>query len=339
MKQENYKNSEKAFKKAEFEYESYKSGVIRPQFLQIIEKMYEFLLKKEYEGSKYIGKIISIVDLLKKFNQTYHYGNPDKYVIPEDITVSNFYITSFGGSNIENYVTKTYRTTRIIIQIKNSSSLVSQSIMKTISNFLIKNLNEVQIVDGNLLTQDYKIVFTGLAKLKHEINKVIINGQINSIFFSLISVFLIIWIFYKTFIGGIISIIPLTMTIMVNFGFMGLFGIKLDAGTALVASIAIGIGVDYTIHYINTFRLEAKNSSNIEGIIVHTTSHSGRAILINAISVTAGFLVLAFSSFNNIMNMGILVALTMVISSLSSITFIPAMLGIIKPKSLLSRKL
>lgn len=331
-------DAEKAMKAAEFEFQSYKSGIIRPEFLKVMESLQNHLAQGNYPGGEHIGKLVSIVDMLKKFNQTYNYGNPEKYVLTSDITVANFFITSFHGETTDNYITKTYRASRMIVQIKDSSTLTAKKIVDEAQKHLAKLMANGKMVGRDFANDAYEISFNGFTQVKTQVNNIIMDGQIQSIFVSLIAVFLIILIFYKTFAGAIVSIIPLSMTILVNFGFMGLFGIRLDAASALVASLAIGIGVDYTIHYINTFRMEAKGNSNIEAIIEHTTSHSGRAIIINAISVTAGFLVLAFSSFNSLMYMGILVALTMLVSSLASITIIPALLSIIKPKSLLNNK-
>ncbi len=329
------------------QYLAYSKGLLRPEFLNKIESIQSFLAKgtdekgKElYPGGKKIGKIISANDMLKKFNQTMSYGDEKEYVLPSTVSQAVQYITTFHSDNIKDYITKDYRTGRMVIQMKDSSSVVAENIMKQVKTQIQKQFPMGKFKQGNYITKngDYEFIFSGLGMVKQEVNNIIVDGQRRSIIFSLLAVFVIILIAYRTLAGGLISMIPLGVTIMVNFGVMGFFGIDLNASTALVASIAIGIGVDYTIHYINTFRAEAKNTQDIEEVIEHTTSHSGRAILINAISVTAGFLVLIFSNFNNIVHMGVLVAITMGVSSIASITIIPALLSVTKPKSLLKSK-
>jgi predicted RND superfamily exporter protein len=314
---------------AQITYLAYKAGVIRPEFLRTLEALQEYLAKGNYPGGEYIGKTISIADMAKRFNQTYNYGNKAKYLIPDDIKVANYYFTQFTSDTLKKYLTDVNTITRMIVQIKSGSNIVAKKIKKASAAFLKGKIDE----------SAYQITFTGMAQVKLEVNGIIMKGQIQSIGISLVLVFLIIILAYKTLSGGLISLVPLSFTILGNFALMGFSGIRLEASTALVASIAIGIGVDYTIHYINTFKSEGKTSDNIEEIIEHTTSHSGRAILINAFSVTAGFAILLFSNFKTISYMGLLIAFTMVLSSLASITIMPALLSIIKPKSLLKKQI
>jgi hypothetical protein len=110
---------------------------------------------------------------------------------------------------------------------------------------------------------------------------------------------------------------------------MKCFGVNLDIATAMIASMALGIGIDYAIHFVTRYRIEVflKNKQPDEAIAetIHTT---GRAIIFNALAVAAGFLVLIFSHFIPIMNIGWLVAATMIISSLVTIVLLPALISL-----------
>ncbi len=143
---------------------------------------------------------------------------------------------------------------------------------------------------------------------------------------------MILSIYYRSIIAGIIGIIPLGISILINFGTMGFLGIKLNIGTAMVASFAIGIGVDYTIHFLAAYRSCWRKANGEKTFLHQTFLSSGKAILFNAVSVGAGFAVLMLSEFNMLGELGFLIALIMITSSLGSLTLLPILLNLIKPK-------
>jgi predicted RND superfamily exporter protein len=113
---------------------------------------------------------------------------------------------------------------------------------------------------------------------------------------------------------------------------MGFAGIKLNLGTSMVAAVSIGIGIDYTIHYMEAYKREYRESGGKGDFIFKTFAASGKAIIINAVSVGAGFAILLFSQFVMLKHLGLLIALTMVSSALVGLTVIPVLLSIINPK-------
>jgi predicted RND superfamily exporter protein len=113
---------------------------------------------------------------------------------------------------------------------------------------------------------------------------------------------------------------------------MGFAGIKLNIGTSMVASVSVGIGIDYTIHYIEAYKREYLAAGGKGAYLLKTFTSSGKAILINAASVGAGFAVLLFSNFVMLKHLGLLIAITMMSSALISLTVIPVLLLTLKPK-------
>ncbi len=141
----------------------------------------------------------------------------------------------------------------------------------------------------------------------------------------------------RSLLIGLVSIIPLGISILINFALMGTLNIYLNMGTALMSNIAIGIGVDYTIHYLNGYLLLRKKGESKKFATIHTTVRSGQAILINAFSVAAGFLVMLLSSFVPLINSGWLISLTMLTTSFSALTFIPVILNQFEKFTLLKK--
>jgi hypothetical protein len=182
------------------------------------------------------------------------------------------------------------------------------------------------------LPAGYTAEAAGPAMIEQSLNDSVIKSQAWSVGVSLIAVFLILVVSYRSIVAGLIGLIPLGLTLIANFGLMGWAGIKLDISTAMVSSLAIGIGIDYTIHYLSAYCRERSSCDDLALVRDRTIRGVGKAILFNAFSVGAGFLVLALSRFNPIMYLGILVAVTMVVSSLAALIVLPIILDIAKPK-------
>jgi len=112
---------------------------------------------------------------------------------------------------------------------------------------------------------------------------------------------------------------------------MGFAGIRLDMVTALIASIAVGTGIDYTIHFMSAYKRERNKESRLEIVTEKSLTSTGRGILFNASAVAAGFLVLCLSNFTTLRYIGFLTALTMFTSSFASLTVLPVLLNTFKP--------
>jgi predicted RND superfamily exporter protein len=136
----------------------------------------------------------------------------------------------------------------------------------------------------------------------------------------------------RSFIAGLVGIFPLTICVLVNFAVMGFLGIKLNIGTSMMASLCVGIGIDYAIHYMEAYKREYRAAGGKGNFLYKTFSSSGRAIFINAMSVGAGFAVLIFSQFIMLKDLGLLIAFTMGTSALVSLSVIPVLLTVFKPK-------
>ena len=116
---------------------------------------------------------------------------------------------------------------------------------------------------------------------------------------------------FKNFKLGLIGAVPIAVTALISFGVMGFLDIPLSTTTALLSSIAIGIGIDYAVHFIEQYRTNALKYGDKLVVAHKTMAHSGRAISFNAIVVIAGFLVLLFSVFPPNRELGALVSLNM----------------------------
>ncbi len=185
----------------------------------------------------------------------------------------------------------------------------------------------------------YSIQTVGTSKIMYVLTMLITSSQTKSILISLILVFIILTINYRSLFAGFIGIIPIGLTVLINFGVMGILKIRLDMSTAMVSAVSIGIGIDYTIHYLSYYRHERLKTDNLETVAHNTLKGVGKAIIFNAVSVAGGFLVMLLSNFTPLNYFGLLVALTMITSSTASLTLLPILLEIIKPKFIHKEKI
>ncbi|MFA5302431.1 MAG: MMPL family transporter [Bacteroidales bacterium] len=176
------------------------------------------------------------------------------------------------------------------------------------------------------------IELTGMPSVYVKLNSSLINSQYNSLLIAIFMVVLIVGLMLRSATKGIFAAIPVVATIIVLFGFMGITGIPLDIATVLVASIALGIGIDYSIHVITGFNKHLISHGNAEKAIEETILLSGKAVIINVISVSAGFLILLFSQIVPLQNFGLLIAISMFGSGFGALTLLPVILILVNRK-------
>lgn len=159
----------------------------------------------------------------------------------------------------------------------------------------------------------------------------VIRGQVSSLIFALVTVFILLAIIFKSLKGGLTGSIPLAASILILFGIMGISGIALDSATALLSSIMIGVGVDFTIQYIWCFNSQLVKGLSPSDATKETLGTIGRSIIINAISVMAGFSALILSGFTSIRFFGYLVLISIGSCLLGAIIVIPAFILQFRP--------
>ncbi len=160
-----------------------------------------------------------------------------------------------------------------------------------------------------------------------------IPNQVLSLTASTLAAGTIVSLLMGSLVAGLISLIPLLLAVLVGLGTMAFFGLPLDMATVLVSSIAIGVGIDFAIHFISRFRLEIKQTGDYSQAFAGTMRGAGKSILFNTLTVVLGFGILLASSFKGLSNFGLLISLTMITSALATFTIIPALLLSFKPAS------
>lgn len=232
------------------------------------------------------------------------------------------YENSGKPETIESLIDNPRRTARVNVFVKTASSTLIGQVQAFARSYIAAEFPKEARAD-----------ITGSSNLTLAVLRLLISSQISSVLSSLVIVLIFVALVAWNLTEGIVSIIPLTASLIINFGIMGLFGIPIDISTATIASIGIGIGIDYTCHFLERLKLSLRTMGLSEAV-VETLRTTGKGIFFNALAVAAGFSALIFSQLRGNMFMGILMALIMITSSIFAITLLPAILCIAKPKFL-----
>jgi predicted RND superfamily exporter protein len=287
------------------------------------------------------GKNADVNDIVVQLEKSLNYNgaayneipyDAEKYPVASREELSNLitqYLYLLSSDSIEQFAD----------DMTNPSSIRTQVQLRTHSS----EDTGVIIADAAKYAEDhfpegYTFKATGNGEMEHTMTRMVVSSQLTSIIFSLVMVFLIISLSFKSGWAGLIGAIPLGLTIMLNFMVMGFAGIRLDLVTSIVSSVAIGVGIDYTIHFMETYRALRMQSSDLEAITKETFKTSGKGIITNAIAVGLGFVVLLLSKFIILRYIGVLVAIVMFTSSALAMTIIPGVLNTFDPKFMWSKE-
>ena len=175
-------------------------------------------------------------------------------------------------------------------------------------------------------TEYCPIELTGMPSVYDKLNSSLLNSQRNSLLIAIALVILIVSAILRSVSKGVFAAIPVVATIIVLLGIMGITGIPLDIATVLVGSIALGIGIDYSIHIITGFNNHLLENGDAEKSIESVILLSGKAIIINVVSVLAGLGGGGGGGIIPLQNFGLLIGVSMIGSGFSALSLLPAIL-------------
>jgi len=298
------------------------NGLLEPEFLQKIVD-----LQAEIEKNPIVGDTSSIAEFLMIMNKALNEDNLEFYRVPDssDLAAQYLLLYSFSGApdDFEKFMTSDYRQAHVVINMKSDSTEAVATILTELQDKTAAWFPE---------SEGYKVDWAGTGYTLDALAKLIISGQITSLALSILAIFLLCWLMFKRLSIAVIAMIPVSLAVTVNYGTMGNLGIPLDLATALVGSMALGIGVDFAIHYLHRYHEESIANNTYEESVINTNRSVGHAILFNTIVVVGGFLVLLSAALYPQMKLGALIAATMIICYLATVYLFPVLLGLGKEK-------
>jgi predicted RND superfamily exporter protein len=293
---------------------AFEGNMQNPDVLKTMIRTEEYM-----KENPYVTSTQSVADLIAQLN--YVMGNGRS--IPDDQEqIEQLWFMLEGNEIIRQFVTDDLDKGIIISKFTSSNVNDKRAFGEKMKAFINSNS-----------TPECKIQITGMPFVDVTLDKSLVDGQFKSVTVAILFVFLILCLILRSFQNGLFASIPIVAATLLLFGIMGFTGIRLNIATVLVASVAVGDGIGYSIHVISYFRFAFKQYMDVKKALYDTIMISGRAIVINVLSVAAGFLVLIFSNFVPLQHFGLLMAFSMIGSSMGAMTLLPVILILVHRKN------
>jgi len=294
-------------------------GLNSPENLKDIEKLQIYL-----DNIDEVTSTISITEVIKEMHKTIMDGNPEYKTIPESrAKIDNLFFLYYMNedSDLSSLINDDNSVTVITSLLKTFPTTKMDEYKHNIGTFI-----DDEILNTN---DDLEFEISGMMAFFSDFIQLVIKSTAFSIAASIILIFIASAIFFRSWIFGILSIITLFSAIVINYGLMGILGIELTHITIVLSSIIIGVGVDFSIHYISEYRELKHNKANNKTI--KTIEKVGHPIVLDACS-NMGFAALLFSTIIPLSAVGGLMIFAMISCSIGALTILASSIEIFKHK-------
>ena len=280
------------------------------KYLHELEKIEKFIKSNKLK----FNFTISIADYLSLVNQEWHQGNNKFFDVPKNrYTIAEYY-TFFHRRDIRKYMDTKYQIAKIDVYHNIFSSNEFNKEIAILNTFIKNN------IDPSL-----KVYVTGKNVLINKAADTISIGQSKSLLFTLLVVFMVIILVFKTLKAGIVVLISNLVPIMVLFGVMGAFGIPLNVVTAIIATITYGIIVDDTIHMMMRYKYEHSKGIKKNQALIDTIKGEGRAVILTSAALVIGYFTLLISDFVPLIEFSLLSVLVIIVALMSDLFLVPSL--------------
>ncbi len=189
---------------------------------------------------------------------------------------------------------------------------------------VVARAREVAGDDGTVVVGGFGVLFADLVDA-------VVDGQVASLSLSLLLVFALVALTFRSLGAGLYAVLPLVLAMPLLFGLMGHLGIELNVVTAMLSSIVVGVGVDYTLHFLWRYRAERRGGLAPEAAVERTLTTAGRGIVFNALSVIVGFSVVLISNFLPVQFFGFLVVVSIGACLVGALVLLPSLVLVFRP--------
>lgn len=295
-----------------------------PDNLRRIERLQRWM-----EDEAGVINTTSIVDYIKEMNRSINEDDPAAYIIPDnaDLIAQYFLLYSASGepTDFQEEIDYDYRLAHVRGQLRDDNFQRLEPIVLALRDYLESDFNSEAITGEP----------TGAIPLTYSWLKPLGPNTAQGMGIALLLVFAAAALFFKSLVLGALATLPVLFAVLMVFAVMGYTGIWIGVGTSMFAAIAIGLGVDFAIHSLDRMRSLIRDEGvPFEQAVIELSSTTGRALFFNLLALSLGFGVLMTSAVPPLQNFGLLVAIAVVSSFVISLTAMPALIGVLRPKRL-----
>ncbi len=296
------------------------NGLYEPEILNAIDSFSKKIMTIKSDNY-FVGKTLSIVDIIKETNKALNENKQEFYIIPQDknlIAQELLLFENSGSDDLEDFVDSGFSKARITVKLPYLDAMDYIVLLEEINTKIDEDFKGVA-----------EVTVTGISNLLGRIMKAAITSSGMSYLLALV----LITIMMITLIGnikiGLISMIPNISPILMMSTVMVLLDMPLDMFTMLIGAIAIGLAVDDTVHFMHNFRRYELLHNDVDKAVRLTLLTTGRAMVVTTIVLSFGFFVFMGASMSNIFNFGLLTGIAIVIAVLADFFLVPAIMKVI----------
>ena len=298
--------------------------LLQPAVLQAISD-----LEAEMVRDPRIGGVTSIADHVKRMHQAMQGGDPAAYVIPDDAQAIGQYLFLYGASagpdGLSAFIDSTNRRTVIRALSKTDSAAFSREYLGRLQEFADRRFKGLPVRVG---------IAGGTLGVQTAMNDLVVHEKLVNMLQVSATIFVLCAVVLRSFIGGLFVLTPLAIAVVVTFGIMGWAGVWLDMSTAAMTAMGISIGADFAIYLLFRIREEWQGAESLEDAILASLRTSGKAVLYVSSAVVVGYMVLPLSGFSVWQRLGLLTAAGVGISALATLTVVPCLAVVARPRFL-----
>ncbi|RTZ94749.1 MAG: RND transporter [Deltaproteobacteria bacterium] len=289
-------------------------------------------LEQFKQGGLFVGKTIAVTTILKEIHKALNENRPEMYKIPDNkalIPQEFLLFENSGSDDLQDVVDTRFQQARISIKVPWRDALSYVPFIKAI---------EKRFTDAFAsLEQDKRpvsVTTTGIMSLFARILYATMYSAAQSYGIALVVITIMMILLIGNLRLGLIAMIPNLGPILIVMGIMGWFRIPLDMFTMMIASVAIGLAVDDTVHFIYNFKRYYTESGDVRDAVGHTLHTAGRAMLATSIVLSVGFFIFMFASMNNVFYFGLLIGMAIILALIGDFFLGPALMALFAEKML-----
>ena len=286
-------------------------GIKDPDLLRRIAALQTFLA-----GTGKIDKSVSVADYLRKMHREMNNGDPAFDQVPPTRDLVAQYLLTLDGKDLAKYVDQSYATANIVVRHNVTSSWELSSLLTALDGYIAANF-----------PKEVKVRSTGEGILINNAADYMALNELTSFSWTFLVIGILHSMLFMSVRAGFLSLIPNVIPILWNFGLMGLLDIPLNTGTALIATIAIGIAVDDTVHHMVRYSRELNVHHDEKTAMFNTLRAEGKPIIYVSVALAGGFLALTFSNFVPTWYFAILSAFVMLVAAVTELVLTPIIMS------------
>jgi len=292
----------------------------KPEFLRRIESLQRYL-----ETLPHVGGTTSVVDYIKQMHRSVNENQQRFYTIPSDpLLISQLFLlysASGDPTDFEEEVDYGYQRALVRANLNESTWRQQKTLIPEVERYLTEEFNAPGI----------RGTVTGSVNVTYHWFRNIATSHAQSVALAFAAVLLMASLVFRSVLGGMIAVLPVAISVLLIYAFMGITGIWLGIATSMFAAIAIGLGIDFAIHTLDKLRELVKEYGPSDDTLLRLFPGTGRALLFNFIALSSGFAVLSLSQVPTLQRFGVLVVVAVSSSFLASITVIPVIIKLLQP--------